>query len=191
MITLDAVVELVRTHGLLLLVPLSVLEGPIVTVIAGYLASLGLLSLGGALAVVVAGDLVGDTLLYLAGRKGIKRIPLRWRNRLGLKPERVATLGAHFDLHGGRTLVLGKITHSAGAAILVAAGMARMPYAAFLMWNLLATLPKSAAFLALGYGFGAAYAQIDTWILRASVLLLGMLLLAGVVWWRHHGRAPR
>lgn len=191
MITLDAVVELVRTHGLLLLAPLSVLEGPIVTVIAGYLASLGLLSVSGALVVVVLGDLVGDTLLYLAGRKGVKRIPPGWRSRLGLKPERVAALSAHFDIHGGRTLIIGKITHSAGAAILVAAGVARMPYATFLTWNLLATLPKSAAFLALGYGLGAAYAQIDTWIMRASVLLLVLLVLAGLLWWRHRGRAPQ
>jgi membrane protein DedA with SNARE-associated domain len=190
MITLDGVIALIQTHGLLLLAPLSVLEGPIVTVIAGYLASLGLLPAAGALAVVVAGDLVGDALLYLAGRKGIKRMPQRWRDRLGLKPERIEALSDHFGARGGRTLVIGKLTHSAGAAILVAAGAARMPPAAFLWWNFVATLPKSAAFLGLGYAFGAAYAQIDAWIFRVSLVLLVALAAGGVVWWRRR-RMPR
>lgn len=191
MVTLDGVIELVKTHGLLLLAPLSVLEGPIVTVIAGYLASLGLLHTAGALAVVIAGDLLGDALLYLAGRKGIKRMPKRWRDRLGLNAARVEALTDHFWLRGGRTLVIGKLTHSAGAAVLVAAGAARMPVGAFLWWNLVATVPKSAAFLALGYAFGAAYAQIDAWIFRASLLLLALLAVAAAIWWRRRGQVPR
>jgi len=184
MITLDGVIQLIQSHGLLLLAPLPVLEGPIVTVIAGYLASLGLLNTAGALVVVIVGDLVGDALLYLAGRKGMKRIPQRWRHRLGLNSARVAALTDHFGARGGQTLVLGKLTHSAGAAILVAAGAARMPVGAFLWWNLVATLPKSAALLALGYGFGSAYEQIDTWIMRLSLLLLAVMVLGGLVWWR-------
>ncbi len=191
MVTLDSVIQLIQTHGLLLLAPLSVLEGPIVTVIAGYLASLGLLNTAGALAVVVAGDLVGDALLYLAGRKGIKCLPQRWRDRLGLNADRVEALKGHFGARGGRTLVIGKLTHSAGAAILVAAGAARMPAGAFLWWNLIATLPKSAAFLALGYAFGAAYSQIDLWIFRVSFVLLALLLAGGVVWWRQRRRVSR
>lgn len=191
MVTLDAVIQLIQTHGLVLLAPLSVLEGPIVTVIAGYLASLGLLPAGGALAVVILGDLVGDALLYLAGRKGIKRMPQRWRDRLGLNAARIEALSDHFGARGGRTLVIGKLTHSAGAAILVAAGAARMPVAAFLGWNLVATLPKSAAFLALGYGFGAAYAQIDAWIVRVSFVLLVLLVAAGAFWWRRRGGVAR
>lgn len=191
MITLDGVIQLIQTHGLLLLAPLSVLEGPIVTVIAGYLASLGLLNTAGALAVVIAGDLVGDAVLYLVGRKGIKRLPQRWRDRLGLDADRVEALKDHFGARGGRTLVIGKLTHSAGAAILVAAGAARMPPGAFLWWNFLATLPKSAAFLALGYAFGAAYAQIDAWIFRVSLVLLAVLAVAGVVWWRRRGQVSR
>jgi membrane protein DedA with SNARE-associated domain len=190
-VTLDGVIQLVQAHGLLLLAPLSVLEGPIVTVIAGYLASLGLLNTAGALAVVVAGDLVGDALLYLAGRKGIRRMPQRWRDRLGLNAGRVEALTDHFGMHGGRTLVIGKLTHSAGAAVLVAAGAARMPVGAFLWWNFVATLPKSAAFLALGYAFGAAYAQIDAWIFRVSLILLAALAVGAALWWRRRGQVTR
>jgi membrane protein DedA with SNARE-associated domain len=121
----------------------------------------------------------------------MKRLPQRWRDRLGLNADRVEALKDHFGSQGGRTLVIGKLTHSAGAAVLVAAGAARMPAGAFLWWNFIATLPKSAVFLALGYAFGAAYAQIDAWIFRASLGLLAVLVLGGVIWWRRRGQVPR
>lgn len=189
MVTLDGVMALLQSHGLWFLAPLSVLEGPIVTVIAGYLVGLSILSLVGAYVVVVLGDLVGDVVLYLVGRHGMGRLRPRWRSRLGLNDGRVAALTDHFGQRGGRTLVFGKLTHSAGAAILLAAGAARMPFGLFLFYNFLATLPKSAAFLALGYLFGAAYAQIDVWIFRVSLALLAVMALAGVLWWRR--RVPR
>jgi len=91
-------------------------------------------------------------------------------------------VAAHFDEKGGRTLLLGKMTHSAGAAVLVAAGLARMPALRFGWINLVATVPKSLLFVTIGYGFGSAYARIDNWISRASLVLLGLIVLAGVAW---------
>jgi membrane protein DedA with SNARE-associated domain len=189
MVELDGAIELLRGYGLWLLVPLSVLEGPIVTVIAGYLASLSVFHVVTAYVVVVVGDLVGDALFYLAGRHGMGRLPKRWRNRLGLNESRIEALTDHFGQHGGRTLVFGKLTHSAGAAILVAAGAARMPFVPFLFYNLVATLPKSAVFLAIGYLFGQAYVQIDIWIFRVSLILLALAAVVGVIWWRRRGAA--
>ena len=78
--------------------------------------------------------------------------------------------------------MFGKLTHSAGAAVLVAAGLARMPLWRFTWVNLLATVPKSLFFVVIGYAFGAAYSRIDDWIARASMLVLGLLVLAGIVW---------
>jgi membrane protein DedA with SNARE-associated domain len=191
MVELDWVIELLRSYGLWLLVPLSVLEGPIVTVVAGYLASLDVFHLATAYVVVVLGDLVGDAVFYYAGRHGVGRMAPRWRDRLGLNESRIASLTEHFGQRGGRTLVFGKLTHSAGAAILVAAGAARMPFLPFLFYNLLATLPKSALFLAIGFLFGQAYVQIDIWIFRVSLILLAVVALVGVVWWRRHGRVAK
>jgi membrane protein DedA with SNARE-associated domain len=61
--TLDTAIHILQTDGLLLLFPLAVVEGPIVTVIAAYLASLGYLNIFAVFAVVVAADLVGDSIM--------------------------------------------------------------------------------------------------------------------------------
>jgi membrane protein DedA with SNARE-associated domain len=179
MVGLETIAVLIAKHGLAIVAPIAVLEGPIVTVIAAWLASQGLMSLWGVAVVVIVADLVGDVGLYSLGRWGLARLPARWRSRFGLTGERLAGLSGHFEDHGGRTVFLGKITHSAGFAVLVAAGMARMPMARFFWFNLLGTIPKSLLFVALGYGFGSAYASIDGWITKIA-LVLGAVIAVGV-----------
>lgn len=182
MFGLEAVAAILAKHGLVVLAPIAVLEGPIVTVIAAWLASQGLFNLWSVALVVVIADMVGDYLLYALGRWGLHRMPASWRDRLGLKRQRLEQLAMHFSKKGGRTLLLGKLTHSAGAAVLVAAGLARMPAFRFGWINLAATVPKSLIFVALGYGFGSAYARIDNWISRVSLVLLAVIAVVGVVW---------
>ena len=87
------------------------------------------------------------------------------------------SLGEHFATKGGRTLLFGKWTHSTGLPIMLASGMARMNFAAYMWWNLIGTVPKTAVFVALGYFIGQAYASIDTYIARVSLGLLGVALV--------------
>lgn len=182
MLGVETVTALIAKHGLAFVAPVAVLEGPIVTVIAAWLASRGLFSLWSVSFVVIAADLVGDAAFYALGRFGLSYLPAGWRARLGLDATRVERLAGHFDVKGGRTLLLGKFTHSVGFAVLVAAGVARMHFGRFAWYNLAGTVPKSLFFVALGYGFGAAYARIDHWIGRASLAVL-IVCLAGAASW--------
>ena len=180
---LSTIQQLVQAHGLWLLAPVTVLEGPIVTVIAAYMASLGLMNVYAVYVICVLGDLVGDLMLYLFGRFGPRALPGRWQLRMGLRRERRRNLRAHFETVGGRTLIIGKLTHSAGAAVLVAAGAGKMPVWQFLWWNLLGTLPKTLLFVVVGYVFGYAYQTIDNYIFRVSMGLLVLCAVAAAIWW--------
>lgn len=179
-ISTDTILQLIQSQGLVILFLLSIFEGPIVTVIGGWLAKAGLLPFWGVYTVCVAADLVGDLLLYSFGRSGVHFLPERWLRRIGLGEDRIARLAGHFGEKGGRTLVLAKWTHALGMAVLPAAGAARMPVPAFLFYNFVATLPKTLFFLVVGYSLGHAYASIDNWIWRGSALVVivaGVLLL--------------
>jgi len=180
MINLDQAVQLMQSHGLWLLAPIAILEGPIITVVAGYLAHLGAFNPVAAYVIVVVADLVGDVLFYLFGRSGKRWLSPRWRARLGLHDDRLAGLASHFRDKGGRTLIAGKLTHTLGALALIAAGIARMPFLPFLWYNFIATLPKSLFFLMLGYSLGLAYTQVDAWIFWFSLVPLVVLALWGL-----------
>ena len=164
---------LVRAYGLMIIAPLAVLEGPVVAVVSGYLGKLGLLAMPQTFAVLVLGDLLGDMVLYGIGRRGRARVTLPWLARFGVTRRRLARVLRAFRAKGGRILILGKLTHSAGFAVLLAAGMARMPFARFLGLSVLATLPKVAVLLGLGWVFGAVADRVGHWLMVGGVVVIG------------------
>jgi membrane protein DedA with SNARE-associated domain len=186
--SLDAALALIQNHGLWILAPFAILEGPIVTVIAAYLAHLGYMNIFAVYLICVGGDLIGDGLLYAVGRFGVGLLPDRLMRLLGLTEARQIALTQHFEAKGGRTLLFGKWTHSAGMPILIAAGMAHMGFGRYIWLNLLGTIPKTLIFVLIGYFLGAAYSVIDTYIYRGSQVLLGAMVLMGcayLIWnWR-------
>lgn len=183
MFSAEDVIALLHSHGLQLVAFLSVLEGPIVSVLAGYMAMQGFFGFGSLIPVLVAGDLLGDLLFYALGRYGFHLLPDWLVRRLGLCEASLAKLRDQFDRRGGRILAVGKLTHAAGAAVLVSAGMARMAVLPFLFFNTLATIPKTVIFVVLGAFFGHAYQAISVWIGRGSLVLLTLLFGAGVFLW--------
>lgn len=167
-------------YGILVLAPLALIEGPVATLVAAYMASRGMLSLSGVLIIVILADVIGDSLLYAIGRNALTRLSPGLRARLGITPLRVAQCGALFDRRGVWVLVFGKLTHISGFAILIAAGASRMPFAVFMLTNLVATIPKTLTLIALGYFLGSRMDRITDWFSYATALALIGLAVAGV-----------
>ena len=187
----DTVLQLLQANGLLLVFPLAVIEGPIVTVLAGWLVRLGYFPLGWAMLVLVLADLVGDSLLYALGRAGPDVLPQKLRQALGVTDARIALVAEHFSKRGGRTLIAAKLTHTFGFAALVAAGVSRMSFPVFLCFNLVGTIPKTLFFLLIGYAIGEAHVTIGNWVGRASlgIAILGVAILS--IWYWNKKRERR
>lgn len=185
LVSLDELLALLLTYRYAVLFPAAVVEGPMVMILTGFLASLGYFQLASVYAALVVGDLVGDSLYYALGRWGRWQFIDRWGKYVGVTRERTIALDDHFAQHSGKTLALGKLTHAVGAVILVAAGASGVPYRKFLWFNFLATLPKTLLLLLLGFYFGQAYRQFSHYLGYTAlgmiiVLLLGLWLYAGL-----------
>ncbi|MFH0852449.1 MAG: DedA family protein [bacterium] len=161
--------------------PMTVAEGPIVTIIAGFLVTLGYVDFWLIYVLAVVGDVVGDILYYALGRWGSKRI-FRRGSFLGIKAEQLKKVEIHFDVHAGKTLLFGKWTHSVGAIILTAAGMAKMPLNKFVFYNTIGTIPKALALMLIGYYFGRAYQEIDKYFGYASLAMLLLIVVAVAIY---------
>lgn len=185
MFSLTTMVGWLISYKYVILFPLVALEGPIVTIICGFLASLGYFSLPLALTVIVLGDLAGDCLHYAVGRWGRNKFLGSWGKYTGAAPEKIARLESHFKRHKIKTLVAGKISHGIGGIPLVAAGAAKMPFGEFIVINFLLTLPKSLALLLVGFYFGQAYVRINTFFELATVLFVGAAFLVGALYFFH------
>lgn len=164
------------------LFPLAVLEGPIITIIAGFFSSLGFINFFGAYAVIVAGDLAGDVLYYVAGRVGGRRFIDKWGRYLGVGERQVESLEKQFSQRGDKLLFIGKMSHGVGGAFLVAAGIIKMPFNKFLSANFLATLLKSMLLLLVGFYFGQAYATINSYLEKITVITVGLALVLAAVY---------
>ena len=166
---LQQIILLLTAHKYLFLFPVVVVEGPIITVIAGFLSSLGFLNIFIAYAVIVVGDIVGDIMFYAIGYYGRQKFVNRWGRFLGITSERVERLEKHFEKHAGKTLIVVKLSQGIGAVVLVAAGIARVPFRKFVWYNFIPTLPKSLILILIGYYSGESYVKISSYLDYAAI----------------------
>jgi membrane protein DedA with SNARE-associated domain len=157
-------------HGSALLLPLAVIEGPIVSIVAGFLSARGYFDWRLALGLLVCGDLIGDLTYYLAGRTSVR--PLRMLGRhFGLRSAPSPELRSKLASNATKMLFIGKWTHSIGFLVLIGSGMLRLPLPRFMLINLVATLPKSALLFGIGF-FGARYIPLfEQHMLLTTILL--------------------
>jgi len=165
---LQQIILLLTAHKYLFLFPVVVVEGPIITVIAGFLSSLGFLNIFIAYAVIVVGDIVGDIMFYAIGYYGRQKFVNRWGRFLGITSERVERLEKHFEKHS-KTLIVVKLSQGIGAVVLVAAGIARVPFRKFVWYNFIPTLPKSLILILIGYYSGESYVKISSYLDYAAI----------------------
>jgi membrane-associated protein len=166
---LQHIILLLTAYKYLFLFPVVVVEGPIITVIAGFLSSLGIFNIFIAYGVVVVGDIAGDIAYYELGYYGGQRFVTRWGRFLGITLERVEQLEKHFEKHSGKTLIIGKLSQGIGGAVLLAAGMARVPLRKLVLYDFIPTLPKSLILLLIGYYTGESYVKISSYFDYAAI----------------------
>ncbi|MEI7498371.1 MAG: DedA family protein [Candidatus Falkowbacteria bacterium] len=183
------VIQELLQYKYFLLFPLTVIEGPIITVVAGLLVALGNFNFWYVLVVVVLGDLTGDSMYYAIGRWGKETFIKRWGKYLGITADRVLRIEKHFGEHSGKTLLTGKLTHGIGAIFLVAAGLAKMPFGKYFWYNVLATIPKSLVLIFVGYYYGFALTRVKSWLEAISFLFIGLALAGGLWYVMFRGKA--
>jgi len=188
MISLDQLTFWLLTYKYFAIFPLAVVEGPIITVIIGFISSQGYLNFFLAYLVIVAGDLAGDALHYTVGRLGGRRFVDRWGKYFGAGPEQIGAIEKQFDLRGDKLLFIGKMTHGIGGAFLIAAGVIRMPFDKFIFSNLLATLVKSLLLLLLGFYFGQALSTINSYLEKIGLITVGLAIFIALVYFFYFKR---
>ncbi len=174
----DQIISELIKYKYIFLFPITIVEGPIITIIAGFLSSSGYMNPIIVYMIAMAGDIIGDVVYYAIGRWGRTGFINRWGRWIGLNSQRVIRLEGHFKNHGGKTLLFGKWTQTLGAPILVAAGMVNMDFKKYMGFNILGSAPKIVVFILLGYYFGQAYLLLDKYLTYFSIAMTVLVLIA-------------
>ncbi len=168
--TLDA---FLIAHGSALILPLAVIEGPFVSIAAGFLSARGYLSWVLAFFLLASGDVLGDVMYYWVGRTGQSPLTrgLRW---LGVRATVPPGMQARLKGKSVQMLLIGKWTQSPGLMVLIGSGMLRMPLQRFILVNALATLPKTAVLMAVGAFAGEHIAALEY---HATLTAIGLAVV--------------
>jgi len=178
LLSLPHLLQLIETYKYVLLFPIAVFEGPIVTIVAGFLVSLGYLSVAVAYPLIVVADTIGDTLHYYLGTLLRHNKAHRILKVLRITEQRLENIEKHFVLHPKKSILFAKILHGVGGIVQIVAGLARMPFIEFLWVSFLGTLPKSLILLLVGYVFGMYLSQINNYLSIGGLLLFGLSLVS-------------
>ena len=156
-----------------------VLPGEAALLFGGVLASQGSVSLPVLLVVAVTAAVVGDSLGYEFGRHGG---PALQRSRAGrfVGRERWARGERFLERRGGPAVLLGRWVGVLRALVPSLAGMGRMPYSRFVVWNAAGALVWAPTVVLAGYGAGTNYRRVEHLLGRASLLTGLAVVVAGL-----------
>lgn len=153
------------------------IPGETILIAAGVLAHQGTLDLTNAIAFGVIGAVVGDQIGYWAGRKGGRPFVLRWGRRVGITPEHLARSERFFARHGGKAVFMARFVGILRVFGALTAGVSRMRWGTFLLYNVLGGAVWATAAVLAGYLLGRSIGLAQRWAGRASILLLVLLAL--------------
>ena len=177
--SLPTIITLLSHYGYILLFPIAIIEGPIVTVIAAFLASQGYMNLLGIYAVVIAADIAGDFLFYALGRWNMPFIK-KHGHYLGVTEQKIKKAEEYYLKHHHKSIIISKTIHGLGVVGLVAAGALKVPYPRFFRIALAVSLVQSAIFVLIGFFLGHAYSTIGKY-LGYFATVTTCIIIAGII----------
>jgi len=171
------------------------IPGETALIAAGVLAGLGHVNVLAVAACGILGAVLGDSVGYEIGRQFGPRLR---STRLGRRVK-----AAHWDRaesfmrrYGGRSVLLGRWAAFGRALIPALAGVTRLRYPTFVMWNALGGLTWATTVVVVGYCAGGSWQEVEQLFGRAVGLVLltvvaTALVVAAARWVARHPERVR
>jgi membrane protein DedA with SNARE-associated domain len=163
-----------------------VLPGETAVVLGGVLASRHQIDIVALCVLVVLTAVVGDSVGYEVGRHYGERV-LRWRPLLRHE-QRLDGARTFLRERGAYAVFLGRWTAFLRAVMPGLAGVSRMSYRRFLVFNALGGLAWGLTFSFVGYLAGESYHVVEKRVGTAGAAVTAVVLLGGLFLWHRHRR---
>ena len=176
---LDAVniLNILSHYGYAIIFPIAVLEGPIVSILAGLLVSLGKLNFTLVFLIVIIGDVVGDTMYYSLGRWGEKLVR-KHGFHIGITEDRLEQTKKFFEEKHHKAVAISKLTHGIGFVGLIVAGILKIPFPKYIKACFIVTFIQALVLITIGVLFGHAYIQIAKYLnYFAAIISVAVLII--------------
>ena len=156
--------EFLKHYGYFAMLPLMIIEGPVVTIISAMLASLGAFSWPIVLVISIAGDMIGDLIFYWLGYRFGMKFVNKIGKYMGITERLVLRMEKYFQKHGGKTIFAVKSTTGLCWTTFVAAGIVKMDFKKFIQYSFFGGIVWSSFLVAMGYFYGYLWKSIKQYI---------------------------
>jgi membrane-associated protein len=166
-----------------------VLPGETAVVLGGVLASRQQIQLSVLILLVVLAAIVGDSVGYEVGRRYGDRVlrlrPLRRHER------RLDGARAYLGQRGAYAVFLGRWTAFLRAVMPGLAGVSRMPYRRFLLFNAIGGVVWGITFCLVGYLAGNSYQAVEQTVGRWGAIGTAAVVVIALLIWHFRRRSAR
>lgn len=166
---------LILTYKYWIILPLAIVEGPIITIIASFLASFGLLNVFAVYPLVLSGDIIGDIIHYFVGRVGGNRIIKKYGHYFKVTEDNIHEVKInYFNSKNSlwKIITLSKVTHAPSSLIMLVSGILKIDFKQFLLITTVNNIFKVLAFVLIGFFFGKSYLVIENYISNSWIIFL-------------------
>jgi membrane protein DedA with SNARE-associated domain len=170
------VLHYIKTFGYPSLFLIMIIEGPIITIIGAFLASLGFFNIWIIFLLSILGDIVGDVVLYTIGYIGGASMLSRAEKLLKINIATMDKLRRLFTLHGKKTIFYVKSTTGLCWITFILAGTLKMDFRAFLFSALWGGVIWSGFLIISGYFFGYAFEKINDYLKYAGIIIFFLVV---------------
>jgi membrane protein DedA with SNARE-associated domain len=177
----QTIFEFLRHYGYWAMLPLMIIEGPVATIIAAMLASLGAFAWPVVLLFSILGDVIGDVLLYGAGYRWGMGFVHGFGKYMGITESVVLRMEKYFEKHGGKTIFAVKSTTGLCWATFAAAGIVKMDFKKFLTNSLLGGVVWSGFLVAMGYFYGYLWRDLKQYIGWVGWIIFAVAVVSFVI----------
>ena len=95
--------------------------------------------------------------------------------------ERIDQAQGFLGRRGGAAVFLGRWTAFLRAVMPALAGMSKMHYPTFLVWNAAGGIAWGSVVVTAGYLAGRSYARVETWLGRGAAILVAVAVVVALV----------
>jgi len=180
--TASSALAFLQTQGYFIIFLLITLEGPIITYIAAFAASLGFFNIYAILAVSILGNFVGDIILFGIGRLGRRPVIEKYVSNLLKNHHRIERIKEYLKRNPGKTMTVIKLTPPLPIPGLILAGVSELSFFVFVFYSAIICISYSTFITMLGFYSGMAFTTIMKYFSYGEYIA-GVLVLFIVGCW--------
>lgn len=191
--SIDVITNLILQYRYWILIPLSLIEGPVVAFVAGTLASIGFFNMYFLAVFFFARDVGLDGVYYAIGHFGGKSaFAQRMLKKIGITDDHLEHVRVLWEQRPFITMFIGKLSYGIASAFIVVAGMVKMPLITFFKYGSIVAVLEYGTLLLSGFFVGATLGGSVARIIDNAQYAIAFLALAISVYyfisWRMRSR---